>query len=248
MRQFGLIGYPLGHSFSRGFFSEKFANEGLDDCRYDNFPIEKIVLLPGLIHENSNLCGLNVTIPYKEQVIPFLAEIDPEAAEIGSVNTVHITRRDSGTYLKGYNTDAYGFSMSIKPLLLNGYKKALVLGTGGSSKAVVYALQQMQMEVICVSRKPAHAGIRSYADLSEALIAEAEIIVNATPAGMYPQTDTCPPIPYEHLTGRHLLFDLVYNPDQTLFMKKGIDKGARVTNGLKMLHLQAEKSWEIWNQ
>ncbi len=247
MRCFGLIGYPLSHSFSTKYFAEKFEREGILDCCYDNYPIEHIGLLMSLISHNRDLTGLNVTIPFKQQVIDLLDELDPEAAEVGAINTIKISRSDHKIWLKGYNTDVYGFRKSISPFLQNHPYRAFILGTGGSSKAVGFVLKKRGMEVIFVSRNPEMENHISYKDLPS-LIREPSVIVNASPAGMYPHTDTCPDIPYELLTPGHILFDLIYNPPETLFLTKGKEKGSTIINGLQMLHMQAERSWEIWNE
>ena len=246
MRYFGLIGFPLSHSFSKKYFTEKFELEGIADCRYDNFPIEHIRLLMPLISDNADLWGLNVTIPYKEQVMALLDEIDTEAEKIGAVNTIRITRQKSTAWLKGFNTDVYGFRESIAPFIQKRPYMAFILGTGGSSKAVAYVLKNMGMKVIFVSRNPRLENQISYRDLPD-MISQPAVIVNASPAGMYPQVNNCPDIPYDQLTPDHILFDLVYNPPETLFLSKGRNRGATILNGLQMLHLQAERSWEIWN-
>jgi shikimate dehydrogenase len=247
MRCFGLIGFPLSHSFSKKYFAEKFESEGITDCRYDIFPIEHIGLLKPLMTDNPDLSGLNVTIPYKEQVMVLLDEIDPEAAMIGAVNTIRISRHDGIPWLKGFNTDVYGFRKSITPFIQKRPYKAFILGTGGSSKAVAFVLNNMGMNVKFVSRNPRHENHISYEDLPK-LISHPAVIVNASPAGMYPQINNCPDIPYDQLTPDHILFDLVYNPAETLFLSKGKAMGATIINGLQMLHLQAERSWEIWNE
>jgi shikimate dehydrogenase len=247
MRCFGLIGFPLSHSFSKKYFTEKFIREGIPDCRYENFAIEHIGLLMSLISHNHDLCGLNVTIPYKEKVIDLLDELDPEAAEIGAVNTILISGNDQSRWLKGFNTDVYGFRASITPFLKNRPYSAFILGTGGSSKAVSFVLKKMGMKVIFVSRNPAQENHISYKELPD-LIRQPAVIVNASPAGMYPDIHNGPDIPYELLTPDHVLFDLIYNPLETLFLSKGKERGATIINGLQMLHMQAEKSWEIWNE
>jgi shikimate dehydrogenase len=247
MRCYGLIGFPLSHSFSKKYFTEKFEREGITDCRYDNYPIENIELLKTLVFENPELSGLNVTIPYKQQVLSLLDEIDPEAVKIDAVNTIRISRNDGNTRIKGFNTDVYGFRESITPFIRKEPHKAFILGTGGSSKAVAFVLNNMGMNVKFVSRNPRHKDHISYADLAK-LISQPAVIVNASPAGMYPLVNNCPDIPYEQLTPDHILFDLVYNPPETLFLSKGKARGATTINGLKMLHLQAERSWEIWNE
>ena len=243
MKLFGLIGNPLSHSFSKKYFTEKFESENLADFCYENFPIEDISGLPSLIKSHPDLIGLNVTIPYKEQVIPFLDELDPTAKEISAVNTIKISEGK----LKGFNTDVYGFMQSLLPLLETFHTHALVLGTGGSAKAVAFGLKKMGIDFHFVSRNPEMQNELGYADLDKDLIRLHKIIVNCTPVGMFPNVDEWPPLPFEYLTPSHLLFDLIYNPEETLFLKKGKSHGAKTKNGLEMLQLQAEKSWEIWN-
>lgn len=247
MKIFGLIGYPLGHSFSKGYFAEKFKNEHINDCVYNNYPIDSIEKIRQVIDDNPGFAGLNVTIPYKEQVIPFLNTIDPEAKEIGAVNTIKIQHTPSGKILSGFNTDVYGFETSLKPLLGNQHKKALILGTGGASKAIKYILNKFGVSYISASIEELKENEIRYSDISKEMISERLLIINATPLGTYPKVDTCPDIPYEYITPHHVLFDLVYNPEETLFLKKGKERGARGKNGLEMLHLQAEKAWNIWN-
>ncbi len=247
MRCFGLIGFPLSHSFSAKYFADKFERERLTDCTYCNFPLEQIGLLNQLIQEHNDLIGLNVTIPYKEQVIPYLQSIEEEAAQIGAVNTIRIIRDRSIIQLRGYNTDAYGFQASLEPFVKKHFTRALILGTGGASKAVAYVLKRLGMEVIYVSRKPRIKGHLSYRELTPDMMASCQVIVNTSPSGMYPDTDVCPDIPYECLTSEHLLYDLIYNPAETKFLALGRVKGAVTINGLQMLHLQADKAWEIWN-
>lgn len=247
MKNYGLIGYPLSHSFSKKYFAEKYVTEGITDCFYDLFPLENINQFPQLLTQIEGLVGLNVTIPYKEQVLPFLDEIDTDAAAIGAVNTIKITNGK----LKGFNTDVYGFGQSLLPILNNKYNsnlklKALILGTGGASKAVLYALNKLGIETKFVSRNPQNNQF-SYDDLTETIITSHQIIVNTTPLGMSPKINSFPNIPYSFLTKNHLLYDLVYNPKISAFLQKGLDKEATIKNGLEMLHLQAEKSWEIWN-
>jgi shikimate dehydrogenase len=247
MKVFGLIGYPLGHSFSAGYFAAKFEKENIADCVYKNFPIDKIDKFSAIISDNPEIAGLNVTIPYKEQVIPFLNEIDTEAKAIGAINTVKIIRKDGKTTLKGFNSDVYGFENSLKPHLKEYHKKALILGTGGASKAIKYILNKLNIEYVSASIEELKENEISYSDITKEVIEDRLLIINATPLGTYPKVDNCAPIPYEYLTSKHLLFDLVYNPEETMFMKKGREKGAFAINGLKMLHLQAERAWEIWN-
>lgn len=242
MRLFGLIGFPLSHSFSKGFFTEKFQREGITDCRYENFPIPAISHFPELWEQHPELEGMNVTIPYKQEVIPFLHHFSAAAKAIGAVNCI---RRKNGE-LTGHNTDVIGFSRSLRPLLQPHHTKALILGAGGAAKAVKYALQEMGIAYTEVSRKY-FDGTIAYEAITPAVMEEHTVIVNTTPLGMYPNVDDAPPIPYEELGNRHLLYDLVYNPAETLFMKKGAERGAAAKNGHEMLILQAEASWEIWN-
>lgn len=240
MTTYGLIGYPLGHSFSRKFFTEKFEKEGID-AQYLNFEIPSIEEFPEIIKNRPELGGLNVTIPYKQQVMQYLDELSPEAKEIGAVNVVKV-----GEKLKGYNSDVIGFVNSIKPLLKAHHKKALILGTGGASKAIRYGLaEKLGMETLFVSRS-AREGMITYEDVNAEVLKEYEVIVNCSPVGMFPHVDECPTLPYEAMNENHLLYDLVYNPLETLFMKKGAAQGATVKNGLEMLHLQAIASWEFW--
>jgi shikimate dehydrogenase len=246
-RKFGLIGYPLTHSFSGKFFNEKFRNEGID-AEYLNFELENILQLPHLIGSHPDLEGINVTIPYKEEVIKFLDHINETAAQIQAVNTIRINRSGHHVSLHGFNTDIYGFQESIKPLLQKYQNKALVLGTGGASKAVVKALMNLGIDSILVSRNPEWRGEISYNDLDEDVMTSYKIIINTTPIGTYPNTEGCPAIPFEFITSKHLLFDLIYNPEVTEFLNQGKLRGATVTNGLGMLHLQALASWEIWNK
>ncbi|MEM6963734.1 MAG: shikimate dehydrogenase [Bacteroidota bacterium] len=243
-RLFTLIGYPLSHSFSRKYFSEKFEKEGISNHEYTLSPLEQIESFPELLQSHPNLVGLNVTIPYKEQVIPFLDEVSEEAAEVGAVNTIKIQEGK----LKGYNTDTYGFEKSLCDFL--GEKKiahALVLGTGGAAKAVVFVLKKMGIHPILVSRNP-KKGDLTYADLDSEIFEECQLIVNTTPLGMLPTVDTFPDLPYYRLNNKYYLYDLVYNPEKTMFLQKGAAKGVAVRNGLEMLHLQAERAWEIWNE
>ena len=238
MEKYGLIGYPLRHSFSIGYFNEKFKSEGIN-AEYVNFEIPQINDFMEVIEENPNLRGLNVTIPYKELVIPFLNELDPDTAKIGAVNVIKII---------GYNSDIIGFTQSIQPLLQAHHKKALILGTGGASKAVYHGLKNLGIESVFVSRTHKADGMLTYEELTPEIMAEYTVIVNCTPVGMFPKVDFCPNIPYELLTPNHLLYDLLYNPNVTLFMKKGEAQGAVVKNGLEMLLLQAFAAWEIWNR
>ena len=243
---YGLIGYPLTHSFSQTFFNQKFESENIN-AKYLNFEIPDIGDLMEVIAEYPALSGLNVTIPYKEQVLPYLDEIDKEAENIGAVNVIKITRKKNNISFKGYNSDVIGFSDSLKPLLNSERNKALVLGTGGAAKAIFYGLTKLGLSPKYVSRKP-KAGQLTYEDLTQEVMAEYKVIVNTTPLGMYPHVNECPNIPYELLTPAHLCYDLIYNPDTTLFMKKAAEHGAEVKNGLEMLLLQAFESWKIWNE
>lgn len=248
MQKYGLIGYPLKHSFSIGYFNEKFEAENID-AQYVNFEIPDIRDFMEVIEENPNLCGLNVTIPYKEQVIPYLDELDKDTAKIGAVNVIKIIRLPKGKVkLVGYNSDIVGFTQSIEPLLQPHHTKALILGTGGASKAVFHGLDNLGIKATFVSRTKKSDDILTYRELTPEIMQEHTVIVNTTPLGMYPKVDFCPDIPYEQLTPNHLLYDLLYNPNETLFMKKGKEKGAVVKNGLEMLLLQAFVSWEIWNK
>lgn len=246
MKKYGLIGYPLGHSFSKNFFNEKFHSESID-AEYVNFEIPSIKELPSVLLANPNLVGLNVTIPYKEQVISYLDELDKDAAAIGAVNVIKIVNQKGKTKLIGYNSDVIGFTQSIEPLLESQHKKALILGTGGASKAINYGLTKLGLECKFVSRSP-REGMLTYETLTTEIMDEYKVIVNCTPVGMYPHADKYPDIPYECLTPNHLLYDLLYNPDTTLFMKKGADRGAVTKNGLEMLLLQAFGAWDIWNK
>ena len=244
-RLYGLIGYPLIHSFSQNYFNQKFEAEGID-AKYVNFEIADIGELMEVVSENANLCGLNVTIPYKEQVIPYLDEVDEDAAKIGAVNVIKFIRGKNSLKFKGYNSDIIGFCDSLKPLLKPEHKKALILGTGGAAKAVYHGLLNLGIVPMYVSRSK-RDGMLTYGDLSAAVMNEYKVIVNATPLGMYPHVDECPNIPYHLLTPSHLCYDLLYNPDVTLFMKRAEEQGATIKNGLEMLLLQAFAAWNIWN-
>ena len=245
MRRFGLIGFPLGHSFSKKYFTEKFLLEGID-ARYDLYELKSLDEFAEL-KVSENLCGLNVTIPYKQQIIPFLDEMDETAAEIGAVNVIKFIRDGNDLKLKGYNSDAIGFLQSIRPNLKPHHNKALILGTGGASRAFDYTLRKLGIETTFVSRTP-RDGQLSYSDLSETVLKEYPIILNASPVGTFPDVERCPDIPYQYLTSRHLLFDAVYNPAETLFLQKGKAQGATVLNGEGMLTGQAEAAWKIWNE
>lgn len=243
MRLFGLIGFPLSHSFSKGFFTEKFEKESITGCRYENFPIPDIGQFPSLWKEHPQLEGLNVTIPYKQVVIPFLDELSEAAQAIGAVNCVRL--KDGR--LKGHNTDVTGFRRSLEPLLKPHHTKALILGAGGAAKAVKFALQQLGITYTEVSRKYFNGTI-GYEAISKEIMEAHPLIINTTPLGMYPNVAEAPPIPYHFINKDHLLYDLVYNPAETQFMQQGAARGAAVKNGHEMLILQAEASWEIWNE
>lgn len=245
MDKYGLIGYPLGHSFSISYFNQKFTDEGID-ARYENFEIPTIDLLPEILDSNPNLRGLNVTIPYKEKVISYLDTISPEARSIGAVNVIRVTHEGSKTILKGFNSDVIGFTRSIEPMLEKYHKKALILGTGGASKAINFGLKSLGLETLFVSRYEKEGTIQ-YKEITPDVIKEYNVIVNCTPCGMYPHTEECPDLPYEAMDNHTILYDLIYNPDETLFMKKGMKYGASTKNGLEMLLLQAFASWEFWN-
>lgn len=243
-RLFGLLGKNISYSFSRGYFSNKFKQLNLEHHNYVNFDLEKIEDFPSILEDNEVVSGINVTIPYKEAVIPYLDNIDKTAKEIGAVNTIKINKKGN---LKGYNSDVVGFENSIKPLLKKSHKKALILGTGGASKAIAYALNRNNIKYKCVSRNPKGKMQISYADLSKKIIEEYTIIINATPLGTSPNVDKCPAIPYQFITPKHLLFDLIYNPEISKFLAEGKQRGASIKNGYEMLELQAEESWRIWN-
>ena len=246
MDKYGLIGYPLGHSFSISYFNQKFADEGIN-AKYENYEIASIDELTEILDTTPELRGLNVTIPYKEKVIPFLDSISPEARAIGAVNVIRVTHEKNKTILKGFNSDVIGFTQSIEPMIdKKWHKKALILGTGGASKAICYGLRSLGIEPVFVSRYERPETIQ-YETITPEVIKEYNVIVNCTPVGMYPHTDECPKLPYEAMDNHTILYDLIYNPDQTLFMRKGAAYGAEVKNGLEMLLLQAFASWEFWH-
>lgn len=245
MDKYGLIGFPLGHSFSKSFFNEKFQNEGID-AEYINFEIKGIDELPEVLATNPELRGLNVTIPYKEKVLSFLDYISVEARAIGAVNVIRVDHKGDDVVLKGYNSDVIGFTKSIEPLLETFHRKALILGTGGASKAINYGLKSLGLETVLVSRFK-RPGTIQYKDITPDVVKEYNVIVNCTPSGMFPHYDECPDLPYEALDNHNLLYDLIYNPDETLFMKKGRERGAQTKNGLEMLLLLAFASWDFWN-
>jgi shikimate dehydrogenase len=260
LRQFGLIGYPLSHSFSQKFFTEKFLQENIVNANYANFPIPSIESFAALWKENSNLEGLNVTIPYKKEVIPFLQHSSAVVQEIHACNCI----RKFNNELYGYNTDVIGFEKSLLPFLEPHHTHALILGTGGAAAAVQWVLQKLNIQFQLVSRKgnaidgntleentlEKNAEMKSsisYEQLNKSLVESHTLIINTSPVGMFPNVNEAPPITYEGITAQHHLYDLVYNPTETLFMKNGLEKGATVQNGLAMLHIQAEESWAIWN-
>ncbi|MBO6880415.1 shikimate dehydrogenase [Winogradskyella sp.] len=242
--KFGLVGRDISYSFSRGYFADKFENEGLPHT-YVNFDLQSIEELDDVIKNTPNLKGLNVTIPYKEDVIPMLDDLNKRARKIGAVNTIRITRYQK---LIGYNTDYYGFKNSLQPHLKKHHKRALILGTGGASKAIAHALKKLKIQYDYVSRSEKEGVKFLYSDLTDDIISSYTIIINCTPIGTFPNVNECPDIPYEAITEMHILYDLIYNPEQTKFLSCGDIKGATTINGLEMLKLQAEKSWHIWNK
>jgi shikimate dehydrogenase len=246
MKRFGLFGFPLSHSFSKKYFTDKFLREGIPDCTYENFERRNAEELSQVVSEHKDLAGLNVTVPHKQSVVTMMHQLDEVAKEIQAVNCIKILRNSGKTELHGFNTDAYGFEQSIKPLLQTHHQRALILGTGGSAKAVAYVFNKLHIQYSFVSRKPSVE--LTYSSLDEKTIQSFTIIVNCTPLGMEPDINSFPPIPYQYLSGRHLLLDLIYNPAETQFLKKGKAQGAVVKNGYEMLELQAEKSWQIWNR
>lgn len=243
MINFGLIGKSLSHSFSRSYFEKKFIENELNDHFYKNFELETIEQFSNVL-KTQNLKGLNVTNPYKESIIPFLDELSIEAKEIGAVNCINIV---NGKTI-GYNTDAYGFGQSIKPFLDTTHGRALILGTGGASKAVAYALKKIGVEVFfATSSNKKNTNTFFYDEINEGMMSAFKLIINTTPLGLYPNINQAPALPFHLFTDKHLAYDLIYNPEQTLFLKQAKEKGAVTINGLSMLHLQAQKSWEIWN-
>ncbi|MBT8177839.1 MAG: shikimate dehydrogenase [Eudoraea sp.] len=241
-RNFGLIGRNIHYSFSRGYFREKFRRLGLQGHDYSNYDLADIAEFPALTRENPDLSGLNVTIPYKEAVIPYLEALDPVATAIGAVNTIKFTPEG----LIGFNTDAYGFQQALLPLLKPNHIQALILGTGGASKAVAYVLRKQEISYCYVSRKPQGDQL-AYQDLTPSIMKEYTLLINCTPLGTWPDVDAKPAVPYDLMSPKHLLFDLIYNPEKTAFLSEGEKRGTVISNGLKMLESQAEKAWEIWN-
>lgn len=245
MRTFGLIGFPLSHSFSEKFFKEKFAKEAISNAQYRLFPLELIELLPALLENEPSICGLNVTIPHKKSVLPLLHSVDESIHEIGAVNCISVERNGNTIKLVGHNTDVYGFEQSLRPLLKPWHTKALILGDGGAAKAVQYVLGKLSIDYKVVSRKP---GAFGYAEITPEIMETHNLLINTTPVGMYPDVDQAPSIPYARISKQHLAYDLIYNPANSAFLKKSYEQGAEIKNGLEMLHLQAEKSWYIWNR
>ncbi|AYN03480.1 MULTISPECIES: shikimate dehydrogenase [unclassified Flavobacterium] len=243
-RRFGLLGKNISYSFSKGYFTEKFSDEHFKGCSYENFDIPEINHFTTLTKTNPDLKGLNVTIPYKQQVLPFLDKLSKKATLIGAVNTIKFTKKGK---LKGYNTDYYGFKKSLKPLLKSHHKKALILGTGGASKAVAYALDELGILYTFVSRE-AKENIIDYNLINATTFDNYQIIINSTPVGTSPNIEACPAIPYEYFTKKHIAYDLIYNPEETTFLRKAKENGATIKNGYDMLIFQAEKAWKIWNK
>ncbi|HOF80690.1 MAG: shikimate dehydrogenase [Bacteroidales bacterium] len=246
MKRFGIIGKKLSHSFSEDYFNKKFEKEGFGDCSYEMFELNEPNEISKLVETNNDLIGVNVTIPFKTNIIPFLDALDPVAKQVGAVNTITVNRIGDRVKLVGYNTDIYGFELSTNAF--ETYKNAVILGTGGAAKAVSHVLKKKNINHLFVSRKPTSENEIGYKDIDENVLRRFLWIINATPLGMFPDIDSFPPIPYHHLTSRHFLYDLIYNPSDTLFLKKGFEAGAKTKNGLDMLHLQAEITWVIWKK
>lgn len=243
MKKLGLIGYPLAHSFSKKYFNEKFARENIAGYAYDVFPLQTIDKFPALLKSEPELVGLSVTIPHKETVIQYLDELDETAREIGAVNCIKIENGKP----KGYNTDAFGFRQSLRPFLDSNHDKALIFGTGGAAKAVAYVLQSLGIHYWFVSRSKNNAdNCLHYDDVNESIVSSCKLLINCTPVGMSPNVKDCPPLPYNAITPQHLVYDLIYNPEETLFLKKAKEQGALISNGYNMLVFQAEEAWRIW--
>jgi shikimate dehydrogenase len=247
LKIYGLIGNPLTHSYSRTYFEAKFAAAGRIDHRYELFPLSLAKEIKPLLATNPQIAGLNVTIPFKRTIIKYMDILSVEAEQVGAVNCIRIDRQKEDVILRGYNTDVWGFEQAIRPLLKPHHTRALVLGTGGSALAVGWVLKKLGIGYLFISRKPYDCNQVGYSFLTPQMLDEYPLIINATPVGMYPDIDFAPPIPYTAISDRHLLFDLTYNPGETLFLKKGKEHGATISNGMSMLHLQADKAWEIWN-
>jgi shikimate dehydrogenase len=243
-KRFGLLGRNISYSFSKGYFTDKFNNENFEGCTYENFDIQEIDSFTEILENNTDLKGLSVTIPYKQAVLPFLDKLSKKAALIGAVNTIKITKKGK---LKGYNTDYYGFKKALKPLLQPHHKKALILGTGGASKGVAFALDELDIAYTFVSREATENAI-DYNRINATTFENYQIVINATPVGTSPNKEAFPLLPYEHFTANHIAFDLIYNPAETQFLKKAKAGGAKIKNGLDMLVFQAEKAWKIWNK
>ena len=239
---FGLVGRNISYSFSRGYFKKKFNDLGLTKHSYENFDLQEITEFPAIFKSDTNIKGLNVTIPYKEEVIPYLDRLDASADKIDAVNTIKVDANG----LTGYNTDAVGFQKSLEPLLKKHHQKALILGTGGASKAIAFVLEKLDIDFSFVSRSGKNKGF-TYEQLDENIIREHTLIINCSPVGTFPNIEEKPDLPYQGISDSHILYDLIYNPEETAFLKEGKKRGAMVSNGLRMLELQAEKAWEIWN-
>lgn len=248
MPDFGLIGYPLTHSWSALYFNRKFEELHLNDHEYKLFPIPSLLEFRDVLSRNPGLAGLNITIPFKIEILTFIDELSKEATAIGAVNCIKVSRNLGGIYLRGYNTDVHGFSQSLIPMLHKHHTTALVLGNGGSAKSVIYALDQLEISSTIVTRHPTESYHLDYNHLNKTILEEHSLIINTTPLGMFPDSTAFPPIPYEFISADHLLFDLIYNPEETTFLRRGREAGATVKNGMEMLQIQAERSWEIWNE
>jgi shikimate dehydrogenase len=246
LREFGLIGYPLGHSYSEKYFNSMFAELGLDNFRYHTFSLTELSKLNNLVNSHKNLFGLNVTTPYKEHVIPYLSKVDQLVLKTGVVNTIIIHRENDKPYMIGYNTDVLGVMRILEEFDLSGVTDALILGSSGSAKTVSYVLKEMGINSSFVSRFPENGLQLSYNDVQKNILLTHRLIVNATPVGMFPNINNCPDIPYEHIGEKHICVDLVYNPAETLFLKKCKEQNAQTTNGLTMLYEQANKAWDLW--
>ena len=244
MHKLGLIGKNISYSFSKAYFKNKFEKEQIANVSYENFDIENIALFPSIMQNTENIKGFSVTIPYKETIIPFLDALDETAKKIGAVNTIKVSKNNQ---LIGYNTDCHGFKNSLKPLLKPHHKKALILGTGGASKAIAFSLKELNINYDFVSRTSKNGVNFTYDSLTDEIIKQHQIIINCTPIGTFPNVDACPNIPFGAINSEHILYDLIYNPEETTFLKFGKDHGATILNGLKMLELQAEKAWSIWD-
>jgi shikimate dehydrogenase len=246
MRKYGLIGYPLGHSFSKKYFAGKFAAENISDCSYENYPLLNLKDFPKLVNDNPMLCGLNVTIPHKTGILRFIDVKEPAVSDIGAANVLKFRRSDGKVQIYGYNSDITGIEDSLRPFITARVKQALILGTGGSSRAVMYVMKKLGIQAALVSRER-RKEIFSYQDITDEILYNTQLIINTTPLGMYPGISSKPDINYIKLNENHILFDLVYNPEITSFLRMGKERGCSLITGLKMLYSQAERSWEIWN-